>query len=53
MIPENTIGIIKNNSFEDIQSDKAIKWLEYMSKKYNITIQHAKRGGEVIISAHV
>ena len=47
MIPEETIGIMKTTSFEDIQSEKAIKWLEYVSQQNKITIQHARRGGEV------
>ena len=42
MIPENTIGIIKNNSFEDIQSDKSIEWLEYISKRDNIKKEEEK-----------
>ena len=49
MIPEDTIGIMKGSSFEDIQSNKAIQWLEYLAAKENIPIRHAKRGGEVRI----
>jgi G:T-mismatch repair DNA endonuclease (very short patch repair protein) len=47
MIPEKTIGIIKNNSFTDNQSMKAIKWLEHIRNTQNISIQHALSGGEV------
>ena len=38
IIPEKTIGILNANTFEEVQSQKAIQWLEYLSNN----IQHAK-----------
>lgn len=46
MLEEETIGIHKTSTFEEIQSKKAIQWLEYLSNKEGIMIQHCKRGGE-------
>jgi hypothetical protein len=49
IMPENTIAIIKNTSFDDKHSKKSIQWLEFLAEKNKVTIQHARRGGEVML----
>src|SRR3989442_1559255 len=44
-LPANTIGVI-NEFPTDNYSIKSIKWLKYMSLKYNTNIRHACHGGE-------
>ncbi|CAG2203470.1 unnamed protein product [Mytilus edulis] len=46
MLTNETIGIHKKMTIKEVHSQKSIQWLEYISLKYNIMIQHAKRGGE-------
>ena len=46
MLKDKTIGIPKKMTIKDTHSQKSIQWLEYISLEYEITIQHAKRGGE-------
>ena len=45
----NTIALIplKGYGGKDKQSFKAVQWLKYVSEKENLSIQHARNGGEV------
>ena len=41
----------QNNHKRSLQyNQQAIQWLEYMSKTYNISIQHAENGDEYFIN---
>jgi hypothetical protein len=42
------IGIIPPHGYrpEQTQSIKALHWLKYISKRYDVNIQHAFNGGE-------
>ncbi|GFQ77323.1 DNA_pol_B_2 domain-containing protein [Trichonephila clavata] len=42
---EGTIAIDEDIK-QDVYSKKSIAWLDYLSNKYNINIQHALNGGE-------
>ena len=45
---ENSIALIPDFGYQNHESTsvKAILWLKYISKKFNITIQHSRNGGE-------
>ena len=47
-MPENSIALIPDFGYQNHESTsvKAILWLKYISKKFNITIQHSRNGGE-------
>ena len=47
-MPENTIVLVDENQY-DTYSIKSIKWMKYLSNKFNINIKHACNGGEIKI----
>ncbi|MCP3663791.1 MAG: hypothetical protein GY696_15090, partial [Gammaproteobacteria bacterium] len=50
-LPRNTIGLIPPGGYRknDVQSITAFLWMQHLSVKNNIRIQHARNGGEKII----
>ena len=48
-MPGETIGVVKDVTRGETYSKASIAWLDYISKKNNIEIQHALNGGEVNI----
>ena len=53
-LPEDTIGIVPSGGYRkaDRQSIIAIIWLQWISELEDISIQHARNGGEVNISRY-
>ncbi|MGB5440078.1 MAG: DNA polymerase, partial [Gammaproteobacteria bacterium] len=51
-LPEKTIGLIPPGGYKitDSQSEVALIWLKYISESENVRIQHARNGGEKIIT---
>ena len=49
-MPTKTIAVVKDVTRQETYSKASITWLDYISKKNNIEIQHALNGGEVKIS---
>ncbi|MCP3662156.1 MAG: hypothetical protein GY696_06610 [Gammaproteobacteria bacterium] len=50
-LPKKTIGLIPPGGYRknDVQSITAFLWMQHLSVKNNIRIQHAKNGGEKVI----
>ena len=55
MLEKNTIGIINDNGYNSQQkhSKQSIVWLEYIAKRDNIEIQHARNKGEMKIGDYL
>ena len=49
-MPKNTIAVVDNVVQTENHSTVSIAWLDYISKKNNIKIQHALDGGEKVIN---
>ena len=49
-MPKNTIAVVDNVVQTENHSAVSIAWLDYISKKNNIKIQHALEGGEKVIN---
>ena len=48
-MPSDTIGVVKNVARGETYSKTSIAWLDWISQRDNIKIQHALTGGEVNI----
>ena len=49
-MPHYTIAVHKDTTRNEAYSQKSISWLNYLSEKHNIKIQHALNGGEYEIN---
>ena len=52
-MPKNTIAVVDNVVQTENHSVVSIAWLDYISKKNNIKIQHALEGGEKCINSNL